>query len=428
MKGRSTRLVALASVALGMAVAVPSTSANPGQPDRSFGGGIVAVQPPPVGNNGIWNAQSAAAGPNGRVYVLEQSASCPQVYPFDNPCVLNTLVSRYLNNGRRDLSYGGGDGFAQVLQGGNVYAAASIAVDREGGVVIAQAGVDSLELARLDPEGRPVAGFGSAGVASYPCGCFLRELHVFADKRGLITVAGRLGSGPGYAEGSYFARFSSNGAPSASFGGGDGVLVVPQLELGAVMVRANGAIVASEGRCCPRGQYLVKISPQGSLNLDFAPVLRVRRLNGFTALAPLPSGDIAVAGIRGSLGFVARLRPGGTLRRAFGRKGVTRLANRQISMMAVDRHGRIAIAGPNFGASFLGRLSPAGRVEKRFRNGLRGISISESGSELAYAGPRPLLFDPGYGEAGCRAYCPPKPLLYRFLGGPGKPKHRSHRR
>jgi hypothetical protein len=117
------------------------------------------------------------------------------------------------------------------------------------------------------------------------------------------------------------------------------------------------------------------------------------------------------------------LRANGAIARRFGRKGVARFPNRTIYSGTVSADGRAFVVGASSAGPLVFRLKGDGRVDKRFVNGLKGLTDSESnGQEALYSGLRPMVFDSG-GDNGCRAYCQPHPLLYRFSPGP-KPKQR----
>jgi hypothetical protein len=232
----------------------------------------------------------------------------------------------------------------------------------------------------------------------------------------------------------FFLRLMPDGAPDPGFGGGDGQLEVVGFALGTWTVRANGAILAADGSCCQRGDFLAKILPGGDVDRDFAPVLRTKRVFEFGALAPLPNGDIAVVGNSryGGPGAVVRLRPGGKLRRSFGHGGVLRLGDTRFNGIAVDPRGRIALVGERrfSQGALVKRISPGGRVERRYPNGIDGRLHSEDIPRIMYSGARLLVFNLGTGSIACRAYCPPHPTLLRFLGGPFKRHHHhgGHRR
>jgi hypothetical protein len=137
------------------------------------------------------------------------------------------------------------------------------------------------------------------------------------------------------------------------------------------------------------------------------------------------NGNLEAAAPEFSKSFVARLRPSGGLNRSFGKKGIARFAKRELQDGAVDAHGRILLVGSSReGGPFIMRLRPKGTADRHFRNGLAGLEIFSEGEgvEAMYAGSHPQVFDLG-GETGCRGYCKPNPVLYRFNGGSGK-RHR----
>jgi hypothetical protein len=423
-RGRSA--VALIAVVIGiLAFGAHAASAAPGALDRSFGGGIVSVQPP-LEQFSTWFPRQAEAGSGGRVYVLEQTTSCEPGVALPN-CTIRTYVSRYLNNGSRDTTYGVG-GVAVAFEDSSSFAPAALAVDAGGRAVVARAGRVGLAVTRFDAEGGREGTFGTVGVAPLGCQtCAYDDVHVVIDAKKRITVAaqqGTVSSYPNYGfnelEGTLFARLTQNGRPDGRYGDA-GRVFVPQMELGGpVASRRNGAIVAGSSR------FLTKVSASGQqVDRDFAAALRVRGVRAYEAISALPGGDIALVGRRGSStrSFVARLRPSGALVQSFGRMGISPFPKRSILDIAVDAHGRMLLVGTVAEKPFLMRLRPAGTVESRFRNGLGGIAFFEGDPQGFFAGPHPMVIDLG-SSGPCRAYCPPHPLLFRFKGGPGK----QHRR
>jgi hypothetical protein len=425
MKGKGKFVTALAVVAVGVtAFTAQAASAAPGAIDRAFGGGIVSVQPP-LEQYTTWYPRQAEAGSGGRVYVLEQATSCAPSFAAPG-CRIRTYVTRYLNNGDRDTTYGTG-GIANVFADDTSSAPAALAVDANGRAVVARAGQVGLSVARLDDEGHLDGAFGAGGSQSLGCPtCAYDSVHVLIDGKKRITVAaqqGTVSSYPNYGlnelQGTVFTRLGQSGHPDIGYGN-DGTVFVPQMELGGpVAVRLNGAVVAASAR------FLTKVSASGDqVDRDFAAALRVRGVQAYQAISALPGGDLAIVGRRGAStrGFVARLRASGALVRSFGRKGISPFPKRSILDIAVDPHGRMLLVGTVASRPFLMRLRPAGTVESKFRNGLGAIASFEGEAESFYAGPHPMVIDLG-SSSECRAYCPPHPLLFRFKGGPG-PKHR----
>ncbi len=423
MKSRAWIAIALAVAAIGsMAVTAGAASAAPGKLDRSFGGGIVSVQPP-LTQYSTWYPQQSAAGPKGRVYVLEESMAC-RSESEPATCTGRIFVTRYLKNGTRDTSYGqGGTAVALSGRGAVPPGPPAFAVDADGRAVIAvQNGSAGLVVARLDPEGALDVTFGEGGGRALACqDCLYDEIHLFLDSKGKILLAAQQSTrqgapnyGPGDLQGALFMRLTMAGAVDPSYGDG-GQVFVPQMALTeAIGARANGAIVAATGK------FLTKVSASGdAVDRDFAVQLRLREVRRYEGITAMPNGDLIVIGSRRG-GFVARLRPSGALVRSFGKKGLAQFPKRELLDVSVDGSDRILLMGGVRSGPFLMRLSPKGRVQSQFRNGLAGIDSFGGYAESFYSGAQPMVFAQGGRE--CRTYCQPHPLLFKFLGGSGKRK------
>ncbi|HEY5977535.1 MAG TPA: hypothetical protein VIT85_06730 [Solirubrobacterales bacterium] len=425
MKGRGSGkkfgLTMLAIVVGLLALGVQIAGATPGQLDRSFGGGIVAVQPP-NGPYTSWAAMQGAPGPNGSAYVLERETRCG-FGGFE--CLVDIYLTRYLKNGKRDQNYAG-SGRNLVTEELGIQGT-SFGVDGTGSLVVAWTNGKALTATRIDAEGSVDRTFGSGGIATVGCGCSVGRVRLLIGRDGKITLtapeAPLSNGGYGYPsfEGTLVARLTPRGALDPDFGNGGRVLVSANLD-GPWALRANGAVIATE---ISDRSYLVKISPDGQeVVRDWAVSLRQRAVRMFQQIMPLPNGDLAIVGTppagRG-VSAVARLRPSGVLKRGFGKAGVIRFSKRFAYGAGVDAQGRILLAGTIESARkmFAMRLFPNGAVDRRFRNGLGGIRGGESRNlEVMFSGARPLIFNEG-GES-CRGYCRPHPFLYKLKGGPAK--------
>jgi uncharacterized delta-60 repeat protein len=127
--------------------------------------------------------------------------------------------------GELDSSFGVG-GKAQVAFGPES-GASRVAVQPDGKILVAGSpeASQAFSIARLLPNGNPDPTWGGGGVATTPLGEFASAYDVAVQPDGKVVA---IGEAPG-AEGEDFAivRYLASGIPDPSFGGGDGVVVLP---------------------------------------------------------------------------------------------------------------------------------------------------------------------------------------------------------
>jgi hypothetical protein len=414
---------------LALALAAPAGAAKPGSLDHSFGrGGVVAIQPP-LSRYDAWFARGAAAGPHGFVYVLETVSDCSS---GEGSCRASAIVVRYRRNGERDLAYGGAPGYASAGQSPAQFGESGLAVDAEGRAVVVQALERGLAVTRFTAGGAPDPEFGLGGRTYLACSCYYQEPRaaVAADGSVVVTatrfdVTGEFVYGPSTKEaGTHLARLTPGGALDTSFGSGGELNLSYLIDPGPWALRKNRSVLISDSACCPRAEYLSRVpSDGGEVNRDFALAARLRGIaRPPVSIAVRPNGSVLLIGNAGSTGHIVALRANGALAKGFGRKGVARFPRRTIYGGAVGADGKAFVVGASGSGPLVFRLKGNGRIDKRFINGLRGISNESGRQEALYSGLRPMVFDAG-GDTACRTYCQPHPLLYRFSPGP-KPKQR----
>jgi uncharacterized delta-60 repeat protein len=145
--------------------------------------------------------------------------------------------------GELDSSFGVG-GKVQVALGPES-GASGVAVQPDGKILVAGSpeASQAFSIARLLPNGNPDPTWGEGGVATTPLGEFANAYDVAVQPDGKVVA---VGEAPG-TEGEDFAivRYLASGIPDPSFGGGDGVVVLP---VGTKGDRARAVAIGAGGR------------------------------------------------------------------------------------------------------------------------------------------------------------------------------------
>lgn len=176
-------------------------------------------------------------------------------------------VARYTSAGVLDTSFGpAADGKAAINLAGNSDNAYSVALQSDGGIIVAGRAAASggsdpdIGIVRFDASGILDANFGDAGIVRAPTAEAEWALDVVVDVSGRILVSGGVG-GTGFV-----ARYGADGAPDASFDGG---MITTDL-----LFSANGIALDDEGRILIAGAgaddlAVVRVLDTGAIDTDF---------------------------------------------------------------------------------------------------------------------------------------------------------------
>jgi uncharacterized delta-60 repeat protein len=307
-------------------------------------------------------AYAVAIQPDGKLVVAGRSVSGGWRF----------AVARYTARGRLDPTFGSGGKVRTALGSNRDEAAAGVAVERGGRIVVAgrtraTSGVDAVGLARYTARGRLDGAFGRGGKVVTTFGIRKRIsgwAHAVAmQPDGKAVAVG--GSGP-LIDGPYrctLVRYTSRGRLDATFGR-HGVVTThagSDSDALAAAIQADGRIVAAG-----RGQagedtvfMLERYTPRGRLDPTFGSAGKaIARFGSYgyaQAVALQHDGKIVAAGSADVDDFgLARYSARGTLDATFGKGGrvTTNLGNRNGSpssdkalALAIQRDGRIVVAG-----------------------------------------------------------------------------------
>jgi uncharacterized delta-60 repeat protein len=245
-----------------------------------------------------------------------------------------------------------------------------IAITADGGIVVAGGAAGDLGVARLTADGDLDSGFAGDGTETTDAGGSDWATDVAVSPGGKVVVSGVTGENvlpgdpDGYNEDVVVARYGATGDLDSGFAG-DGIqtwgLSGPDEQADAVAVRPDGGVVAV-GRRSDRiiESLVVRLGPNGEPMQSFgAGGGRILKLGGPKAETS-GATDVAIddgnrivvggwaSGRRVPNSFaLARLRSGGELDRAFGRRGrvLTSIGNWSTSRALALVPGRIVVAG-----------------------------------------------------------------------------------
>ena len=406
----------MAATAMTLGAALPSpagqasTAAAPDWLDPSFGGGLMTVDISP----GKDVAADVAVQDDGRVVVVATANwGSPQS---------DIYILRYLADGRPDTSFGTGG--RVVLDRGEAETAVGVAIQPDGGIVVAgnrnvPVGQGHMLVARLDPAGRLDPTFAGGVVMVDPeVGELARPvasaLALAAD--GKIVVAGTASKGS--TQGPSVTRFNTDGSLDATFGDRGFAMRLPdwwsrssvEIPASSVLVRPDGVVIvgATESSASFGGPYvssfftLTQFSTTGSpdaafgdrgtvySNLSRGTALRNSTLEAITLQ---PDGRIVAAGsvfhfdapsvARSRDLAVVRYLPDGQLDPGFGAGGLvvspappstsggsSSSGGGAASAVAVDASGRVVVGGFAVGLSTgdlaFARYTPTGALDRSF--------------------------------------------------------------
>jgi uncharacterized delta-60 repeat protein len=375
--------------------------AAPGERDPAFGErGIVRLAPDPDADNAEDRIEIDARG---RYIVLATSSS------------ETSQLLRFTRHGALDLTFSG-DGSVAV-PGGPWH---DLALQADGGIVLAGTAGGDLAAARFDQAGGPDTAFGSAGLAtthvdsvgSVNSGEAVRqELNrIEVQRDGRVVAMGNVRGcleGPEprcHPRGSLVVRYTPGGELDAGFGdGGVTELDVSRDPSGrspyalgrlySMALQPDGAILV--GGTTGRDMVLVRLTPGGALDPSFSDdglVISPHDTRRVVEEAISPGAAIAIvqqdSGRIVAIGEyeLVALRPDGTLDTHFGSNRRAEIDNTKTTNLgvsaadaAVDAKGRILLAGGAEGLTAVMRFFSNGRHDPRFAgDGLAHLNLSRA--------------------------------------------------
>jgi len=348
---------AFAMFASGMLFVLGAAGAHaaPGEPDLSFGPGLIITTLVPGGES---YPQAMAMDGNSMVvggYCYGTNLTSDNVF----------CVARYLSDGRLDNTFGGaGAVFTRVGIGDSKITAISVQPDRKViaiGECKVNPNVRAFCVARYNVDGTLDDGFGTSGVAATVFGGTVSEANPTAVKLpggGKIVVAGTC-----FTSNRDFclARYFANGVLDPTFGNG-GKVVTP---VTAAQDSANALLIQQDGRLlvageCDLGFCAVRFSADGTIDTTFGTLGKLFFTFGAashtaTSLAQQSDGKLLIGGrcLTGQYRFcIARLLlangaldnsfgTGGTVLRALGGAGEDSFGNN----ILVQADQKIVMAG-----------------------------------------------------------------------------------
>ncbi|HJQ26179.1 MAG TPA: hypothetical protein VKA60_19845 [Blastocatellia bacterium] len=288
----------------------------------------------------------------------------------------------------------------------------AIAIQKDGKMVVAGANFNfpppspraKIVVVRLNPDGSLDATFGTGGVVmtGFSSQDDIANALAIQDD-GKILVGG-------YSVGSLdkprfvVLRLNADGSPDVSFGyNGLWMVGIGAASVEALAIQPDGKIIAAGSANFPirgwRGQFIVRLNPNGTLDMTFGGygygaefgqgvVLNPSAaLGGARAIALQPDGKIITSdGIS-----LARYNPDGSLDATFGSGGITAtsVTVSSLNALALQSDGRILVAGgsPDF---VVARYKSNGAPDKSF-NGNGRVNTDFFGEDDA---ARALIIQP----------------------------------
>lgn len=294
----------------------------------------------------------------------------------------------------------GGNGIVRDAMTGNGAAAAAVAIDASGRIVVAgtvaQNAIDGdLGVLRLNPDGSPDPAFGGsgrvfAGLASGSdeeiCGLAIQADGrlvaagtSFLAETGTRSVALRLGAdgliddGFGNRGDGWFASTRPGGDVALAFAAGNGGFAT-----GGYVSDGSAGIDAVALRLDSLGMPAPLFGDEGF-------VLGAPDTNSARAVALQPDGRLLLGGHvdgDGSGAFVQRFAADGSADAAFGGDGRVELAAiAQIGAVALQADGRIVVVGAEGGDAVIVRLLADGSIDPSFGSG--GVFVLSAASQAA---------------------------------------------
>jgi uncharacterized delta-60 repeat protein len=332
-----------------------------GKPDSGFGsGGTVTLD---FAAGGAEQAYSVALVPGGRIVVAGW---------VDTGIDTDVAVARLLSNGDPDPSFDE-DGKREINVGDSARAY-TVAIDKQGEIVVGGDGTGGLLVMSLDPNGAFDAGFNNGAPLQFqPAGTFNPSFSGLAlTDRGSIVVAGTDRTGDDTAD-VFISSVASAGNVDDGFGQGGTVIrdLGGNDAAGGIAVQPDGKIVMASRAGAAEQFSIARFNADGDLDDSFGTGGHVGIDSGGYGAADVMvqrSGKLLATGFNDALrAIVMRVQPGGTLDTTFGGgSGVTSNVfggvedNGRAGALQAD--GKIVIAGQTNQNAVVARLQGDGQA------------------------------------------------------------------
>jgi uncharacterized delta-60 repeat protein len=242
-------------------------------------------------------------------------------------------------------------------------------------------------VSRLTNAGQPDPSFSGDGHVVVNRGGADYAGAVAVQPDGAIVVAGLSST-----KGGFLARYTTTGAPDASFSG-DGVVTGLSLAPAALLVQGDGKIVVGGTTTTGGADFgLIRFGTDGTVDSGFGGVNGVRSdfggWDGVNALALQSDGKIVAAGpAKGaqSAGHTAmrRYNADGSNDDSFAVVDLQLGADDRPTAVQIGAGGKILVAGDSHVGSdndvYVARFTPAGALDQRF--GIGGVTVSDAGRD-----------------------------------------------
>ena len=280
---------------------------------------------------------------------------------------VNAAITRFNANGLPDTTFGGGDGVALITIGDLL---GDAVLQPDGKVVLVGQRGHDLTVTRVTTDGELDTTFAGDGVAEITVENAATDRFTAQgaalSPNGTIVASGSLRMGDDDSD-VVIARFTPAGLPAATFGGGDGLLVVDRpgfVDYAQVAVDATNRVLVSmrEDDRAVIGRYTsTGVADPAFGSAGFATFAQSRPGGDFPfSLTVAPDGAGVVVGAEG---FVGWLNSNGTPNTAFGGAGTVSLPSSAgfgaIALeVAVDGAGRVVTVVDTGALRFLGNGTP----------------------------------------------------------------------
>lgn len=317
---------------------------------------------------------------------------------------VGVLVARYNPDGSLDDTFGGGDGWMQMVWGDADWTRGEhVIVDAQGRIVIAgsydfNGGHTRALVARLLPDGTRDPSFGVDGVTITSVGTWTWVRDLAMDSAGNVLVAAHYRGS--YEIGNAILRYDDSGTLDPTWGDA-GQVVVNQSEglndLGGIVVDADDRVVFSSyiegdvvvGRLTTTGALDPTFSTTGFVRADLGGNDSPRNV-GIDSQGRIIVGALSASTSSYTQYGLARYLPDGQLDPSFGVGGIASTVINGYArpgMMRIDPQDRVVVGGE---ANFTGyptapdilllRFDTAGQLDSSF-SGNGGMIIVDTGGQ-----------------------------------------------